>query len=201
MTSLKVNTDQVMKAAATEYAHHGYDGVSMRDIAARTGTSATALHYHFGSKESLYREACDDAYETYICSVERRLREITAEPPSPAMLAAAMFDEWMADPTTLLLTDRDAVDALVAPERWLTAAHFPRMLKLISGVHERCLGRPPDDELALAFAALVFGYCSLLGIERRANQAIGETSLAGSEAYRRQRREVIARFAGQLWKL
>ena len=201
MTSIKVDVDQVLNAAAVEYAHRGYDGVSMRDIAARAGTSATALHYHFGSKDSLYREACGHAYETFILHVGQRLQQRSDDMTSPESLAGAMFDEWMADPTTLLLTDRDAVEALTSPERWLTAAHYPRMLRLIGDVHRRFLGHDADDDLIFAFAAMVFGYCSLMGIELRSARRIDGPTLAVDEAYQSRRRAALTRFSSRLWQL
>lgn len=196
MTALKVDVEQVLAVAAAAFARCGYDGVSIRDIAVETGASATALHYHFGTKEALYREACDAAYERFIDALRARLHA-GGHPQDPAALAVAMFDEWSADPTTLLLTDRDAVDALTAPERWLTGAHYPRTLALIREVHRQVLGGPVDEELAFAFAALVFGYCSLLGIETRV-KTNAERSGAPVEP---DQRASLAHFAGRLWQL
>ena len=37
----------------------GYEGASMRDMAARAGVSVAALYYHFASKLDLLREFLD----------------------------------------------------------------------------------------------------------------------------------------------
>lgn len=193
-----MDIQNILTTAAAEYARHGYEGASMRDIAARAGTSATALHYHFGSKESLYREACDDAYLTYIEAVLNQLAEDDAA-LSPESLACAMFDQWMADPTTLLLTDRDVVEALITPQRWLTSEHYPRVLDLIREAHSQFLHHDVDDHVVFAFAALVFGYCSLIAIEQAAARSSDERLASADIAT--QRRDTLARFAGQLWQL
>lgn len=40
------------------FAEYSFDGVSTRMIADRAGVKVSAIHYHFGSKENLYIEAC-----------------------------------------------------------------------------------------------------------------------------------------------
>lgn len=194
-----MDVQQVLTTAAAEFARHGYEGVSMRDIAARAGTSATALHYHFGSKETLYREACDDAYSTYIDAVLGQLSE-DGTVLSPETLACAMFDQWMSDPTTLLLTDRDAVEALITPERWMTSQHYPRVLNLIRDAHTTFLHRDVDDDVVFAFAALVFGYGSLIAIDYRATWT-GYEPIAEPAGFRDRHRSALARFASRLWQL
>ena len=49
----------ILDAAVTEFFAHGYKGASVRDICARAGASSNAITYHFGSKESVYREILD----------------------------------------------------------------------------------------------------------------------------------------------
>lgn len=46
-----------MIAAFDAFADHGYDGVSMRDLAARLGVSDSLLHHHFGSKEQMWAQS------------------------------------------------------------------------------------------------------------------------------------------------
>lgn len=46
--------DRLLDAAEDEFSERGYDGAGMKGIAARSGTSHSLLHYHFGTKEKLY---------------------------------------------------------------------------------------------------------------------------------------------------
>jgi AcrR family transcriptional regulator len=50
------SAERIYKAAAGLFSHKGYEGTSMRDIAAAVGLNISTVHYHVGSKESLYRE-------------------------------------------------------------------------------------------------------------------------------------------------
>jgi len=49
---------RILDAARELFAEHGYDAVTMREIARRIEYSATALYKHFTDKESLVRELC-----------------------------------------------------------------------------------------------------------------------------------------------
>src|SRR5262249_12965015 len=46
-------------AALQEFATHGFDGATTREIAGRAGVALAALPYHFTTKEALWRAAAD----------------------------------------------------------------------------------------------------------------------------------------------
>lgn len=61
-TPPKAGADDILAAARELFAAHGFDGVSMSEVAARAGASKANIFHHFGSKEDLYlavmRDAC-----------------------------------------------------------------------------------------------------------------------------------------------
>ncbi|MHB8798931.1 MAG: TetR/AcrR family transcriptional regulator [Thermoanaerobaculia bacterium] len=46
---------EILAAAAEAFAAAGYVGATTRAVASRAGVNVATLHYHFGSKEGLYR--------------------------------------------------------------------------------------------------------------------------------------------------
>lgn len=56
------NKFQILEMAIPLFARSGFNGVSMRDIAAVVGISAAALYYHFSDKQSLYLQAVAQAF-------------------------------------------------------------------------------------------------------------------------------------------
>lgn len=62
-----------MRAAVTVMGEDGYEGASMRDMAARAGVSVAAVYYHFPSKLHLLREFLDEAYDVILARLDRRL--------------------------------------------------------------------------------------------------------------------------------
>lgn len=51
--------ERILTAAAAEFSENGYDGATMRAIAARAGVDAAAIHHHFGTKADLFTAVLD----------------------------------------------------------------------------------------------------------------------------------------------
>lgn len=49
--------EEILDLSAPLFALHGYEGVSMRDVAAAVGLTQAALYYHFSDKDQLYLDA------------------------------------------------------------------------------------------------------------------------------------------------
>lgn len=50
---------KLIRAARRHFAVHGFEGSSVREIQRIAGVNPAAVHYHFGSKEGLYRAVID----------------------------------------------------------------------------------------------------------------------------------------------
>ena len=90
-----------MRAAVEVMGEDGYEGASMRDMAARAGVSVAALYYHFPSKLDLLREFLDEAYDVTLNRIDRRLSML--HEPTPVdqldeivatLIASHLHDEW-----------------------------------------------------------------------------------------------------------
>jgi TetR/AcrR family transcriptional regulator, regulator of cefoperazone and chloramphenicol sensitivity len=69
---------RLIEVAARHFAEHGYRGASQREIQREIGMNPATAHYHFGSKEALYR----GVIEAFIHDVqEERLRRLAAVEP------------------------------------------------------------------------------------------------------------------------
>lgn len=79
---------------------HGYDGASMRDMAARAGVSVAALYYHFPSKLALLSEFLEEAYDVILRRIDRRLAGAAPDPASQldelvaTLIASYTHDEF-----------------------------------------------------------------------------------------------------------
>lgn len=49
--------EEILGLSVPLFAQNGYDGVSMRDVAAAVGLTQAALYYHFADKDQLYLDA------------------------------------------------------------------------------------------------------------------------------------------------
>ena len=64
----------LLAAAAAAFSARGYDGVSLRDVAKRAGTTAAMVHYYFGDKGGLFAALLDET----LASVLERVRSALA---------------------------------------------------------------------------------------------------------------------------
>ena len=69
---------KLVEVAARHFAADGYEAASLREIQREAGVNSAAAHYHFGSKEALYREVLD-AYLGEILDERMRLLEAIPE--------------------------------------------------------------------------------------------------------------------------
>lgn len=114
-----------MRAAITVMGEDGYEGASMRDMAARAGVTVAALYYHFPSKLDLLREFLDESWDVINARLDRRL---AAADPSPVaqldelvatLIASYLHDEFaqmasnvgLREHTRLSGPERAAIDA------------------------------------------------------------------------------------------
>jgi AcrR family transcriptional regulator len=72
----------ILRAAVAVMGEDGYEGASMRDMAARAGVSVAALYYHFPSKHELLREFLDEAYDITLARIDRRRARVAPDPAS-----------------------------------------------------------------------------------------------------------------------
>lgn len=118
----KISRERILDASLVEFAKHGYEGATTASVARRIGVTQPLIHYHFGSKEALWRAAVEMAFSQMAPLLEgmdeerpgddprERLREITrrfvyfsAEHPEVSRLIIAEAAvpgprlQWMTD--------------------------------------------------------------------------------------------------------
>lgn len=70
----------LIRCAIEVMGEKGYDGTSIRDIAAKANVSVAALYYYYPSKLDLLREFLYDAHNVLISRLERELFRAGADP-------------------------------------------------------------------------------------------------------------------------
>jgi TetR/AcrR family transcriptional regulator, cholesterol catabolism regulator len=84
---------EMVFAAAKEFARHGYDQTTMQDLARTMGLATGALYHYFGSKEQLLINICDQLMEPLLA----RAREITLSDDAPREQLRALVRLWVAN--------------------------------------------------------------------------------------------------------
>jgi AcrR family transcriptional regulator len=71
--------EEIISAAAREFAARGYDQTTMAELARATGLATGALYHYFGSKEELLRAICDQLMEPLLGRAQSLCGEGDAE--------------------------------------------------------------------------------------------------------------------------
>lgn len=79
MSAKDDSAERVYKAAKELFAHKGYDGTSIRDIARAVNLNVATVQYHIGSKEALYKEVLRRIYEKEYLSYANVIQQAQAQ--------------------------------------------------------------------------------------------------------------------------
>jgi TetR/AcrR family transcriptional regulator, regulator of cefoperazone and chloramphenicol sensitivity len=67
----KSTREKILDAAEKRFAEHGFHGASMREILREAGANSASGHYHFGSKDAIYR-AVIERWLVDVCAERQR---------------------------------------------------------------------------------------------------------------------------------
>lgn len=81
-----------LDAAERQFAENGYAGAKIRAIAEEAEANLGALHYYWGSKESLFRAACSRRMEPVIAERMRRYDGFGDRSPTVEEILRAYFE-------------------------------------------------------------------------------------------------------------
>jgi len=171
--------ERVLEVAIELFSKRGFDGVSIRDVAAVTGAKLPTIYYHFGDKRGLYLEACMQLFSTW----GRRREHYFVEGGLPEQrlfdYLLSLVESLKNDRTFAGLMQREILERDVKGIRRLTEAIFGRHFAEVAMMCEQ-IGSRGDPRLAAHTTyALVFGLAQLRPIARELHAA---EELESSEA-------------------
>jgi len=86
---MRLGKKHLLEIAEQLFTEHGYQAVSIRDIARASGVTNAALYYHFPSKEALF----DEVIENHAEKLAERLQKASTETDIPREQLVAMLTE------------------------------------------------------------------------------------------------------------
>jgi AcrR family transcriptional regulator len=122
---------RLMDAALNLLAERGEEGVTLRELTDAAGANVAAVSYHFGSLNSLFDAAIEDALERYLDAQQQTVSELDSESTLEDLAAAfarPMIRALSAggrDLAVMRLVARSGIDP---PKRWdRLAGRFDRI--------------------------------------------------------------------------
>ncbi|MDY6783989.1 MAG: TetR/AcrR family transcriptional regulator [Cyanobacteriota bacterium] len=85
--------EQILNAAEWLFAEQGFAGTSLRGVIREAGVNLAAVHYHFGSKEELFRAVVSRIAKPVVAAQLQRLAhcQVCNEPPSVEAILEALL--------------------------------------------------------------------------------------------------------------
>ncbi|MGC2423886.1 MAG: CerR family C-terminal domain-containing protein [Nitrospirota bacterium] len=155
--------EKILLAAGEIFAEKGYKNVTVREICARAGVNVAAINYHFGDKESLYKEVVmrweEEAFSKYplepdaarSASPEERLTTFVRS------FLLRMLDEgspsWFGK-----LVAREFIEPTAALDMLVEDAIRPSYL-LLSSIIREIMGNVASEEDIRLCSASIVGQC------------------------------------------
>ncbi len=119
---------RILQAAQEVFAERGFDGASTREIASRADVNISSLHYHWDSKETLYRGIFAHIYRQLVTLVKDEITEPASPEQAREMIDRTMgriFDAFADDQTIPKLLLRRLIEAPDLDDVAVTAALGP----------------------------------------------------------------------------
>lgn len=147
----------IMRACVEVMGEDGYEGASIRDMAARAGVSVAALYYHFPSKLDLLREFLDEAYDVTLARLDRRIAALGTDDAEAhldeivgTLIWSHLHDEFAQLASNVAFREYTRLNP---PERAAIEVKRKALLDLVEGV-VRDLGANEPREAARAIVTL-----------------------------------------------
>jgi AcrR family transcriptional regulator len=151
--------DKMLDAAEKLFAHHGFDGVSMRQLTLEAGMNVASVNYHFGDKESLYAamiaRRLRPLNEARLAALEQAEREAGGQPVPISriieILVRPVFelskDKSRGGPYIIRIVGRSLAEPLPFMDAILAAEFQPTMARFGQAVRRSVPQLSPEDFL------------------------------------------------------
>ena len=100
MSQARLDIDLLLSVAATEFAKHGFEAMSLRTLAELCSVSQPAIYYHFSSKEALYEEVCSRRFDEISQLIDQRVATVDSAEEKFEEFFSAMFEPIRNDDLT-----------------------------------------------------------------------------------------------------
>jgi TetR/AcrR family transcriptional regulator len=157
----KISRERILDASLVEFAKHGYEGATTASVARRIGVTQPLIHYHFGSKEALWRAAVELAFsqmagllsdmdeETHGSDPRERMREIARR--------FVRFSAKHPEVSRLIIAE----SAVPGPRlEWMTEKHLRPLIRRVEQTFRA--GRDAGIVKDLSLESLIFVFLGAL---------------------------------------
>lgn len=157
---------RILEVSTKLFAKHGFDGVSMRNIATESDITLPAIYHHFGNKEELFKAVETEMYSSHAKSLMDQLQANLSAEERLRNFVYVMFEHLESNPDYLKLLQRNLVDGWEENQAFLVDLSLqPVMdeLKVLLNEYSEGTG---DGITPITIFSLILGYVTLMPVIR-----------------------------------
>jgi TetR/AcrR family transcriptional regulator len=157
----KISRERILDASLVEFAKHGYEGATTASVARRIGVTQPLIHYHFGSKESLWRAAVEMAFGQVTALLQGMDGPVAGEDPRERLRQTVRrvveFSASHPEVSRLIIAE----SAVPGPRlEWMTEKHLRPLIRRVDEAFRQ--GRDAGVVKALSLEPLMFVFLGAL---------------------------------------
>ncbi len=174
---------RILEVSTKLFAQHGFDGVTMRNIAAASEITLPSIYHHFGSKEDLYKAVETEIYSNHAKSLLEQLQSNLSAKERLRNFVQVMFEHLESNPDYLKLLQRNLVDGWEENQAFLVDLSLQNVmdeLKVLLNQYSDGIG---EGITPIAIFSLILGFITLMPVIRHLKD---RSNLAQSPAQMRQ---------------
>lgn len=157
----KVSRERILDASLVEFAKHGYEGATTASVARHIGVTQPLIHYHFGSKESLWRAAVEMAFSQVAGLIDSMEDAVPGEDPRhrirEIVRRIVQFSSEHPEVSRLIIAESAVPGPRLA---WMTDKHLRPLIRRLDEVFRA--GRDSGVLKPLSLEPLIFVFLGAL---------------------------------------
>ncbi|MBW1885071.1 MAG: TetR/AcrR family transcriptional regulator [Deltaproteobacteria bacterium] len=197
LTKGERTAQRILDVAEQLFAEKGFEGTTLREIAAQVGIREPGLYNHFASKDVLYRSVLERGLQPLADAIDELL-ERDASPRELEELPANLTDLLALQPNIVALMHRNLLSSAQTPGRELMDDWLERLFLKGAAVFEQ-VGRGGADQQERALWMLaMFNLTTSYFLTQRIYARIAGDDILSEENLARQKRLVTRVYRGLL---
>lgn len=168
---------RILEVSTSLFAKHGFDGVTMRNIATASGITLPAIYHHFGNKEELFKAVETEMYSSHAKSLLDQLQADASTEERLRNFVQVMFEHLESNPDYLKLLQRNLVDGWEENQAFLVDLSLQQVMDELKVLLNQYADGSGNGITPIAIFSLILGFITLLPVIRHLKN---QPPLAGS---------------------
>lgn len=151
--------EQIKDSAYYCFAHYGYEGTTMQDIASAVGLKKQSLYSHFGSKEELYQAVMKEQCRQIAVELYNAYEHLKEKPVEELLKGLfKKYAEVFSDRRRLLLWKRAVIYLGSGDKKFFSSDSWPVERSFVEELHRTIRGPHPALDDPAVFRSFFASY-------------------------------------------